>query len=104
MKHLTDEQQEAIIACEKLNEKLFTKYELISKEEERPILSVNIYDYGCIVNISIPHDFGLINIELFNSENNDREFIEPINDYEPLYSYLIKKFNELKKIINNIKL
>ena len=102
MIELTEEQKEAITACEKLNDKLSVKYE--HEPENQPILSTNIYYYACSVDINIPHEFGFINIQLYNSENNDREFIENKNDYEPLYTYLTRTYNDLKNLINNIKL
>ena len=41
---------------------------------------------------------------LWDSENNEREFIEKDNDYEPLLPFVKKKFNEYIKELSKLKL
>jgi hypothetical protein len=49
-----------------------------------------------------------ITVQLWNSENEEREWIEEINDYEPFYTFLSRKitecldsFTELKSLLQN---
>lgn len=44
-----------------------------------------------------------IKIGIWNSESDDREFIEEINEYEPLEDYIIKQYDECLKKLQEVR-
>ena len=44
-----------------------------------------------------------ITVQLWDSENDPREFWEEVNDYEPFYTFLQRKINECLTTFNDLK-
>jgi hypothetical protein len=44
-----------------------------------------------------------IKISIWNSESDDREFIEEMNEYEPLEDYIIKQYDSCVEKLHNIR-
>jgi len=44
-----------------------------------------------------------IKISIWNSESDDREFIEEINDYEPLEDYIVKQYDECIEKLQDLR-
>jgi len=101
---MTLEQKRAIKAVEKINNKIFKKYDKDNIVDIMPIISINICDMMFTISIFIPYDFGNYEIEIYNSEHNDRIFCEETNSYESYYDLIKRKFKDAKKDICKIKL
>jgi hypothetical protein len=79
-----------IQVIENLNEKIFNKY-----EDSAHSFWMHTDGFFEVV---------LFNeIILWNSSEDDRLFIEEINEYEPLFEFIIKKLNDYITDINNIR-
>ena len=90
-------QKEAIKAVETINDELLDNWE---DENNIPILSVVLANDYCFVGIS----FGSNELNLFNSEDNDKIYNEEDDTYELMYDYIKRKFKELKDEINSINI
>ena len=109
---LTDEKQEAFNAVSKLNNELYEKYSKPDKKnqfgynrlDELPIVSITFAAQYMLINLSIPSEIDLPEINLYNSENNNRIYYEKSDKYETFYKYLKRRFLEVKKEINSVKL
>jgi hypothetical protein len=95
-------QQEIFDVIASMNESLYAKYG-DEMNNDYPILSVTFADTYIFVSISIPSDVP-IDLQLYNSENNDRLFDVKLNEYESFESYIKRKYNDIVQAINNIKL
>jgi hypothetical protein len=109
---MTIEQKEALEAIEKINGELYKKY---SKKDPKnfnydsldlmPILAVTIAGVYMLITLSIPSKNNiLLDITLYNSEDNDRIFYEKTNTYETFYKLIKRKFLEVKEEIHAVKL
>jgi hypothetical protein len=57
------------------------------------------------ISLTIPSEKNIIpEIQIYHSEDNDRIFYEKSNKYETYYKFIKRKFIEIKKEINSIKL
>jgi hypothetical protein len=109
---MTTEQQEAFDAVEKINEELFEKYDKLNIVDNykdwisaMPILSITFAGMYMFISLSIPSVKNIMpEIQIYNSEDNDRIFYEKSNKYETYYKFIKRKFIEIKKEINSIKL
>lgn len=89
------EQEEIFEAVDKANEKFYEKY-----GDNQPILCVTVAQFITLISISI----GEYELHLYNSEEDDRIWYEDSCKYEEWYSYLRRKFREVKSKINSYKL
>ena len=110
---MTQDQKDAMEAVERINGELFKKYNRLDENDvytdwiaKMPILSVTIADNYLFIAMSIPSSdtCDLPEINLYNSENNDRIFYEKSNRYETFYKYIKRKFIEIKEEIYSVKL
>lgn len=110
---MTQEQKEAFIAVQKINEELSIKYTKLNNKDIykdwlslTPILSITIADSMTFINLSIPYDLNceIPEFNIYSSENNDRIFYEKGNKYESFYKFIKRKFLEIKEVINSVKL
>jgi len=101
---MTEDQKDAIIDIEKINEKLYDKYEKDNNIDNLPIVSITIADVYFFIAISISDEFDGQEIKIFNSENNDRIYYEKSNTYETFYKLIKRKFLDIKNEINNVTL
>ena len=97
------DQGEALVAVETINEELnetYSEFEI----ENKPIVTITLADYFFAINISIPDDYTPFEIQLCNSENNDRCYDEDNDQYQPWYDYIKGRFFEVKEKLTNINL
>jgi len=100
---MTEDQKDAINAIEKINEKLYAKYDKNDDLDNLPIVNITIADMYFFIAISIPDEFHGQEVKIFNSENNDRIFYEKSNTYETFYKLIKRKFLETKEEIYCVK-
>lgn len=84
---------EALHIVEDLNQEIFDKY----GETFSQIFTFTVVAIGFYTSINF---LGQV---IWNSEEDDREWIEESNDYEPFEPYLRKKINELIQQISTLK-
>ena len=110
---MTKEQKDAFKAVEKINEELFAKYDELNTSDNykdwlaiMPILSVTFAGGYLFINLTIPSNdvCKLHEFSIYNSENNDRIYIEEKDTYETFYIFIKRKFDEIKEVINEVKL
>lgn len=69
-------------------------------------LNHNFYYTDCgfaqSISLAINDEYFNVDINLWNSENDDREFIEAKNDYEPLEHFIIKRYNRFVGIVTEL--
>ena len=56
------------------------------------------------INLRIYTDKFSVKVTLYDSENNNRKFIEEINEYEPLKPYLLKQIKKFKKLVRGLEI
>ena len=100
---MNKEQKEAYEAVENINEKLFIEYDKNDNLDYLPIFSITIADYYFFVSLSIPHDFESQEINIFNSESNDRIYYEKTDKYETFEDLFKRRFLETKVQISDVK-
>lgn len=93
--------QEECDAVQRINEELYEKHQL-ADGGTKIALGITVIDFFCEIKIYFFEE----NIELllYNSENNDRIYNDKSDEYESIYVYLKRKFKELKKLINSVKM
>lgn len=110
---MSEDQAEAFVAVEKINDELFQKYDKRNEKDPRkdwlskmPVLSVTFAGGYLFISLSIPSSDTCVlpEISIYNSENNDRLFYENRNKYESYYNFIKRKFNEIKEELNAVKL
>jgi len=100
---LSKDQEDALDAVEKINDKLYEKYKKNDNLDYLPILSVVIANHYFFIDISIPDDYNPQEIKLFNSENNDRIYYDSTDTHESFYKLLQRKYKELREEIYYVK-
>jgi hypothetical protein len=98
--YLSEEQLKTIQAVQKLNNELYDKY---GWENHIDLFSITISSYYFFISFNINTNH-IVEIPIYNSENEDRIFYEKSNKYEEWYSYIKRKFREIKEGLNNIKI
>lgn len=101
---MTNEEKTALDAVEKINEEL----ELIYKDnyDKLPRISFKTSSDLFSISLFIPSNGHLTipEFELYNSWDDDRNYNENTNTYETYYKLIKRKFVEIKKEINSVKL
>lgn len=67
------------------------------------------YDYGVFFGLELKCNgyntlVSYLDVPIWFSDEDEREWIEEKNDYEPLDGFLKKKVNEINSLITNIEL
>jgi hypothetical protein len=109
---MSEEQKEAFEAVEKINNELFIKYNKKNSDDayidwiaRMPIVSVTFADYMIFISIGLASELGDVpEIKVYNSECNDRIYYEKSDKYESYYMLIKRKFREIKRAINEIKI
>lgn len=101
---MTEEQKEAFEAVEKINEELFEYFDNKLMLNNQPILSITFADYITLIGLSIPLTSTSLEINIYNSEDDDRIYDEENDEYEKFYPFIKRKFNEIKEEISLINL
>lgn len=110
---MTNEQQEAYDAVEKINDELFEKYSKLNDGSvyvdwlsRLPVVSITFANSYTFISISIPSTDSCIlpEILLYNSEDDDRIYYEKSDKYESFYKFIKRKFISIKEAINAVKL
>jgi|688.fasta_scaffold1600774_2 hypothetical protein len=92
---MTNLQKEAIEAAEKLNTKL-------SKDTHKFVVFISNQSAGIALNIH--WEESQIQISMYDSTFDDRIFYPKLNREEKLTALLKRKFREIKKDLNKIKI
>lgn len=101
---MTEEQKEAFEAVEKINEELFEYFDNKLMSNNQPILSITFANYITFIGLSIPLTSTSLEINIYNSEDDDRIYYDETDEYEKFYPYIKRKFNEIKEEISLINL
>ena len=102
---MTQEQQDAFDAVEKINDELFNKYDKKNDIGSMPIVSITFAGTYMFISLSLPSvNSQMPEIHIYNSENNDRIYYEKGDKYETFYKFIKRKFIEIKNEIYSIKL
>lgn len=101
---ITEEQKEAFEAVEKINEELFEYFDNKLMLNNQPILSIIFADYITLIGLSIPLTSTSLEINIYNSEDDNRNYDEENDEYEKFYPFIKRKFNEIKEEISLINL
>lgn len=98
-KDLTEEQKQALSAVQKLNNKLHDK---LGWDNNSVFISIEIISFHFIINIYI----GDSKIRIYSSANPEKEriYYETSDKYEEFYSFIRRRFREIKEDFNNLKL
>lgn len=94
---LSEKQIGAIEAVQRINNEIHDKF---GWNSDHPVLSVSIAGWYLLINISI----GSQELLLYSSEDDDRIYYEKSDKYEEWYSYIKRKFREVKEEIEKVKL
>lgn len=99
MNYISEEQEECLKAIQKINNEMHDKE---GWDDHDTLLSMCIcsFYYAIVLNVNKANT----EITLFSSSNDDRIFYEKSNKYEEWYSFIKRKYGEVKDILNNIKL
>ena len=100
---MNKEQKEAFKAVEKANDKLFKKYDKNNELDYLPIFTIVIAGNMFFITLSIPDNYNSQEINIFNSENNDRIYYEKSDKYETFNRLIKRKFLEAKEEIYDVK-
>lgn len=101
---MTEEQKEAFEAVEKINEELFEYFDNKLMLNNQPILSITFAEYMTLIGLSIPLTSISLEIDIYNSEDDDRIYDEENDEYEKFYPFIKRKFNEFKEELSLINL
>ena len=101
---MTEEQKEAFEAVEKINEELFKYFDNKLMLNNQPILSITFAEYMTLIGLSIPLTSTSLDINIYNSVDDDRKYDYENDEYEKFYPYIKRKFNEIKEEISLINL
>jgi hypothetical protein len=97
--YLSEEQINAIKAVQKINNEMYDKE---GWENHDTLLSITICSYMFSITLNVNKING--EFDIYNSGNDDRIYYEKSNKYEEWYSYIKRKFRELKIDLDDIKL
>ena len=70
----------------------------------QPILSITFADYITLIGLSIPLTSTSLEIDIYNSEDDDRIYDEENDEYEKFYPFIKRKFNKIKEELSLINL
>ena len=101
---MTEEQKEAFEAVEKINEELFEYFANKLMLNNQPILTITFAEYMTLIGLSIPLTSTSLEIDIYNSEDDDRIYDEENDEYEKFYPFIKRKFNEIKEELSLINL
>ena len=97
---MNNTQKDIIDAVDIINEEL---YEKAVNKQKFPYLLITFAPFVESVDLILNADF-CSEINIYNSEDNDREFFEKTNEYETFYKYFKRNIKEVKKEISSIKI
>ncbi len=108
---ITGEEAEIRAAVDKINDKIYKKYEKLGSGDEfnhwfnlMPAIVVTSTGYITAVSVSIPtEDIPPIEIHLFHTEDNDRIYYEGTDTYESWFKYTQRKWRDVKNVIGFVK-
>jgi hypothetical protein len=92
------------------NKEIREEIELAVDKINDELIDKDILDVGFSFTFSGPYAFigiSLLNGEefnIYNSEDNDRKYYEKSDSYEPFYDLIKRRFLEIKRELNKIKL
>lgn len=92
------EYKEAFEAVEKINEELDKKY------EGNTLLSISYCGMMFSISLDINSNNIHIELEIYNSEQDDRIYYEKSDKYETFYKYIKRKVRNIKEEIYSVKL
>lgn len=101
---MTEEQKEAFEAVEKINEELFEYFDNKLMLNNQPILTITFAEYMTLIGLSVPLTSTSLDINIYNSVDDDRIYDEENDEYEKFYPFIKRKFNEIKEEISLINL
>lgn len=101
---MTEEQKEAFEAVEKINEELFEYFDNKLMLNNQPILSITFAEYMTLIGLSIPLTSTSLDINIYNSVDDDRKYDYENDEYEKFYPFIKRKFNEIKEELSLINL
>jgi len=87
----------------KIREEFESIREKISDESEDYILAFEEYGYVDSIHLYVNMNDINIKICIWDSDSEPRDFIEEINEYEPLEQYLIRKISEIITSLNKLR-
>ena len=96
---LTEKQLQCLEAVQRINNEMHDKE---GWEGHDTLLSITICSWHFFVVINV--NKANAEIQLYNSEQDDRIYYEASDKYEEFYSHLKRKYREAKETLNNIKL
>lgn len=97
--YLSEKQLGALKAVQRINNEMHDK---VGWEYHDTLLSISICSYYFFITLNI--NKANAEIVIYNSEEDDRLYYEKSDKYEEWYSYIKRKFRDIKSEINNIKL
>jgi hypothetical protein len=100
---MTDLQQSAYQAANRLNDELNIAYTDVI-EVNQPVISVALQNNDVAIILHIDITFDEIDIQLFNSSHDERQYYEVNDSYEPLYDHIKRKFAEVQQALFAVKL
>lgn len=101
---MTEEQKEAFEAVEKINEELFEYFDNKLMLNNQPILSITFAEYMTLIGLSIPLTSTSLDINIYNSVDDDRKYDYENDECEKFYPFIKRKFNEFKEELSLINL
>lgn len=101
---MTEKQKEAFEAVEKINEELFEYFDNKLMLNNQPILSITFAEYMTLIGLSIPLTSTSLDINIYNSVDDDRKYDYENDEYEKFYPFIKRKFNEIKEELSLINL
>jgi len=99
--YLSEEQEKCLKAIQKINNE---QHDKVGWEDHGDLLSMTICSYHFVITLNINHNLFDAEVNLYNSGNDDRIYYEKSDKYEEWYSFIKRKFREVKSELNNIKL
>lgn len=99
---LSDKQLACIAAVQKINNE---QHDKVGWQNHNSVLSMSIGGYYFSVDFDINLPSGdYVKIPIYFSENETRIYYEKSDKYEEWYSFIKRRFREIKKELNSIKL
>jgi len=97
------EREEIIAAVDRINEELYNK--AVKKDkimETLPQLGYVFYPSVNLISLSIPGEYDAHEFNLYCSENHDRKYYEKSDKYETFYSFIKRRWRDIKKNLDKI--
>jgi hypothetical protein len=108
---ITDTEKEIIEAVDKVNDDFYKRYKKLDHNDRfkdwfsvMPVVSITFAGYYTLINIHTSSERFPLEIPIWCSEDDDRNFDEDKNEYEDWYKFIKRKFSDFKKEIKTIKL